>query len=70
MKKKNKYYSDGYVAHGLMETKHAIKELLGMMDQSYCEDDGSLLYPDYYEELFNCIDKAIELIGHNPVNKK
>ncbi len=51
MEKKNDYYSNGYVAHGLMETKHAIKELLGETEIS-----------DYYKELFNCLDKAIEVL--------
>ena len=31
---KNDYYSGGYIAHGLMETKHAIKELFNCLDKA------------------------------------
>ena len=54
MKNKNDYYSGGYIAHGLMETKHAIKELL--------EHNGEKEISDYYKELFNCLDKAVEIL--------
>ena len=50
---KNNYYSNGYIAHGLMETKHAIKELL----------EGETEYSDYHKELFNCSDKAVEILN-------
>ena len=54
MENKNDYYSGGYIAHGLMETKHAIKELL--------EHGGEKEISDYYKELFNCLDKAVEIL--------
>tara|TARA_A100001201_G_C3915139_1_gene148886 strand:- start:239 stop:403 length:165 start_codon:yes stop_codon:yes gene_type:complete len=52
---KNDYYSGGYIAHGLMETKHAIKELL-----THC---GETEISDYHKELFNCLDKAVEILN-------
>ena len=57
MASKNNYYSDGNISNGLKETKYAIKNLLKIATHN--NDD---FYSDYYKELFNCIDKAIELI--------
>ena len=37
-----------------METKHAIKELL--------EHNGEKEISDYHKELFNCLDKAVEIL--------
>ena len=54
MKNKYDYNSGGYIAHRLMETKHAIKELL--------EHNGEKEISDYYKELFNCLDKAVEIL--------
>ncbi len=51
----NNFYSGGYVAHGLMETKHAIKELL-----TRC---GETEVSRYHKELFNCLDKAVEILN-------
>tara|TARA_R100000781_G_scaffold54842_1_gene35796 strand:+ start:312 stop:500 length:189 start_codon:yes stop_codon:yes gene_type:complete len=49
------FYSSGYIAHGLMETKYALKELL-----THC---GETEVSDYHKELFNCLDKAVEILN-------
>jgi len=48
------YYAGDNIPQGLKETKYAIKQLL--------DYNGETEISLYYKELFNCIDKAIELI--------
>ena len=49
------YYTGDNIPQGLEEAKYAIKQLL--------LHNGETEVSSYYKEIFNCIDKAIEVIN-------
>ncbi len=52
------YYMGENVSQGLSEAKYCINQLVPEDEQS-----------DYHREIFNAIDKAIEIIETKPKNK-